>query len=288
MLSLSTHLYVFYSLTSSIITEISEYGFNYIEIWGTLPHFHYDDEEYLKKVAEALFAREMEIASFHAPFYTRLENKKPADPFSLSYCDEKERIRGLDEIRRFLESIYKIEFPMKLPVPIVLHTGFSADFDIKCQWEKLVYSFETLMSEVRGTSFILALENGSGGLDDPEWVAEFVTGFSSPYLRVCLDIGHANITSPDWLNNLKNYVDMVVDFHVHDNRGKIDEHLPPGEGSIDFEKFLSLTGGARLLTLELMDYSRGEKKEGVHEPLRKSVEFFKRRGVWKQFTGKLQ
>lgn len=55
------------------------------------------------------------------------------------------------------------------------------------------------------------------------------------------DIGHANITGDPvkFAEKIRHKIRYV---HVHDNNGKEDEHLPPGEGNIDFEKVISIIG----------------------------------------------
>ena len=51
-----------------------------------------------------------------------------------------------------------------------------------------------------------------------------------------LDIGHANT-----LGNLPEFLDVNIShFHLHDNNGTIDEHLPIGEGNIDMGLLVDL------------------------------------------------
>lgn len=58
---------------------------------------------------------------------------------------------------------------------------------------------------------------------------------NSPFLKACLDTGHVNIFSSlpitAWVESLGEF---LVHFHVHDNHGREDEHLPVGWGDIDF------------------------------------------------------
>ena len=83
-----------------------------------------------------------------------------------------------------------------------------------------------------------ALENGAFGALTR--VMKQVWG-----LKVCLDVGHANIEGLEetkdpkliydacYLEKLK---ERIVQFHLHDNHGLCDEHLFPGEGTIDCKK----------------------------------------------------
>ncbi len=282
MISLSTHLFVFYELDRKVVEKIGEWGFDDVEIWGTLPHFHYDDDRYLEEILAVLTGEGVKVASFHAPFYTRLVDRKPVDWFSLSDCDSAGWRRGVDEIKRFIDSIARFKGVSHIPVPVVLHTGFNRKDDVKCQYEMLHRALDVLIGYIRGSQFVWALENGTSGLDGPGAVADIVTSFSSPFLRMCLDVGHANITEEDWLAELHQYVDMVADFHVHDNSGERDEHLPPGSGSIDFDRFFNIAGRSRLFTMELMDYGRGDDWDEVVAPAEKSIYFLKKVGLWKR------
>jgi sugar phosphate isomerase/epimerase len=50
---------------------------------------------------------------------------------------------------------------------------------------------------------------------------------------MCLDLGHAFITS-DVIARLRDCADVIDYLHVHDNDGKLDAHLMPGDGAIDW------------------------------------------------------
>ncbi len=61
-------------------------------------------------------------------------------------------------------------------------------------------------------------------------------------LGFCLDIGHANTT--DQIDELiKEFKDRLINVHIHDNNGEMDEHLTLGEGNIDFKKVLDSLKG---------------------------------------------
>lgn len=51
-------------------------------------------------------------------------------------------------------------------------------------------------------------------------------------LHLCFDIGHAALyKTREWY--IPKYIDRISALHVHDNNGQSDEHLIPGDGSID-------------------------------------------------------
>jgi sugar phosphate isomerase/epimerase len=57
----------------------------------------------------------------------------------------------------------------------------------------------------------------------------------SPYLNLCLDIGHAN-TNEGPLAYIQKFGKKIVNVHFHDNNGKTDEHLDVGEGTVPWKK----------------------------------------------------
>jgi sugar phosphate isomerase/epimerase len=50
---------------------------------------------------------------------------------------------------------------------------------------------------------------------------------------VCLDFGHAHMDG-DLLDAIETVSGHVITTHVHDNHGRVDDHLVPFEGSIDW------------------------------------------------------
>jgi sugar phosphate isomerase/epimerase len=61
-------------------------------------------------------------------------------------------------------------------------------------------------------------------------------------LGICIDTGHAYMSHDAGrepvCNYLERYAGQLVHVHLHDNHGESDEHLVPGEGSIDWPRAL--------------------------------------------------
>ena len=89
----------------------------------------------------------------------------------------------------------------------------------------------------------------------PVTLRSLVAQIGSPALRLCLDIGHANVIAglrrTDLRHLLLPALDSVALFHVHDNLGarrrpadptapfdplRLDLHLPPGRGSLPWNE----------------------------------------------------
>ncbi len=56
-------------------------------------------------------------------------------------------------------------------------------------------------------------------------------------LGVCFDVGHANTAGT--VDDFLAHVERFANVHIHDNGGKRDEHLPVGDGSVDFKKVMA-------------------------------------------------
>lgn len=56
-------------------------------------------------------------------------------------------------------------------------------------------------------------------------------------LGICFDVGHAHTAGT--VNDFLAHADKFTNVHIHDNRGKSDEHLPVGDGSVDFKKVMA-------------------------------------------------
>jgi len=61
--------------------------------------------------------------------------------------------------------------------------------------------------------------------------------FEPDELGLCFDSGHAHITGE--LDILEHYIDRLTLTHLHDNRGRVDEHLLPGYGTIIWKPIIS-------------------------------------------------
>jgi len=78
----------------------------------------------------------------------------------------------------------------------------------------------------------IALENIAE--PTPEVSLQLIAAVDHPRMIHCFDVGHfhvfGSISLSDWFSRV-GPVDRIH-FHFHDNRGKSDQHLPVGEGSI--------------------------------------------------------
>lgn len=61
---------------------------------------------------------------------------------------------------------------------------------------------------------------------------------NAPNVGICLDVGHATAAKQDWEDFFNELGSSILHLHLHDNDGSVDQHLPLGEGSIDYRGFI--------------------------------------------------
>lgn len=71
--------------------------------------------------------------------------------------------------------------------------------------------------------------------EEPTTLLQVLECLDDPLFGHCFDSGHfnmfASVSLENWFSVLGDY---IVESHLHDNHGAADEHLPVGEGNIDF------------------------------------------------------
>ncbi len=78
----------------------------------------------------------------------------------------------------------------------------------------------------------IALENADLFNSKPEWMTDLFRYITSNGVGICLDSGHAHFSPMDVVERISTYGRRIVTTHFHDNRGRSDEHLSPGFGTI--------------------------------------------------------
>ncbi len=105
--------------------------------------------------------------------------------------------------------------------------------------EQAAATFTPLLKAAEPLDCRLALENIYE--DTPATLTALVGLLDSPWLGHCFDIGHwrlfGSTDQTEWLTAI---APRLLHLHLHDNRGQNDEHLPVGEGIIDYAPLMNL------------------------------------------------
>jgi sugar phosphate isomerase/epimerase len=102
-----------------------------------------------------------------------------------------------------------------------------------------VETWKPIVEQAERIDTTLAVENVFE--KTPTTILSLLEHINSPRFRHCLDIGHFNVfadtTIEDWVRTMAPY---IVETHLHDNMGGTDNHLPIGQGNIDFQSLSRL------------------------------------------------
>ena len=166
--------------------------------------------------------------------------------------------RAVDLALQRMEEAY--ELCMKIGVDrMIVHSGYFPPMYYK-EWhhEKSLLFWERFL---RGKeNFAIYVENSFE--DEPFMMAKLMDDFDKPNLKLCLDVGHANVTTAydfpveKWIEHLGN---RVAHYHIHNNMGTKDTHNSLGDGTMDMSSILRAieqnNSSAYTLTLESQDCS---------------------------------
>jgi sugar phosphate isomerase/epimerase len=130
------------------------------------------------------------------------------------------------------------------PRVIVFHPGYDElrYGSNRLDWLKNSIDFwREFVPYARELGCIIAMENIFE--KEPSTLRGLLEAIDDPCFRHCFDVGHWNMfasgTLEQWFVELGPF---TAECHIHDNHGQADEHLPPGEGLIDFSKLFDLLG----------------------------------------------
>ena len=181
--------------------------------------------------------------TFHAPFM----DLRPGA------LDDKIRQASLDRIKEVFDLA-----PYFHPLKIVCHPSFDERYYVYGNdlWlESSVKTWTELIALAKDAKTIIALENVYE--KDPHVLRRLLDALSSDSICFCFDTGHFNVFSFTplniWMQELGKYLGHL---HLHDNRGKTDEHLPIGCGTFPFAELfqtLRAIGAKPTMTLEAHD-----------------------------------
>ncbi len=189
--------------------------------------------------------------TIHAPFYEL--SPGAIDPYIRRVSREK------------LKKAFAL-IPVLGPKSIVCHLGFEENKHAYKEKEWFKYSLEA-WRELLETAIVhktpLMLENTYER--SPKQHRRMLTALDSPYSCFCLDVGHvlafAGNSWHDWLPELSPWLGQL---HLHDNHGRIDEHLAVGTGIFDFSDFFSYLQENNLKPLITLE---PHQEEGLGESL---------------------
>jgi sugar phosphate isomerase/epimerase len=229
---ISTHLYHNHRLSREHLVEIGAFGFERVELFATRTHFDYHNPAAVADLQEWLADAGLELHGVHAPIGESFAGGRWGPPLTLASTDAATRAKALSEAELALHIARRLAFSV-----LVVHMGLprsqhpAATDNSRDAARRSIEELRTL-AEPLGVQ--IAIEVIPNELSRAGSLVHFVDNvLESSGIGICLDFGHAHMDG-DLVDAIETVSEHLVTTHVHDNRGRTDDHLVPFDGTIDW------------------------------------------------------
>ncbi len=228
--------------------NMTDKGFDFLSGQGLHPEFYFcgDSIDRLEKPDIEKF-KKLSLAkgfkgTLHAPFFD----------LNIGARDRSIRIVSFERLIWALETASMLDCSI-----VVIHPGYGPwvlNHKIDPWLKRAAPMLIKLVEHAQTLKLKLAFENIYD--HDPYDLKKLLELVDSPNAGICFDLGHFNVFSKkpmqEWLDCLGEH---IFECHLHDNDKSADQHLPLGDGNLDYETIRAwLTGrgdNMPAVTLEL-------------------------------------
>jgi sugar phosphate isomerase/epimerase len=219
----------YHSSIFDCLEPIRAAGFSLIEICSFPAHLDYHDVHAIKKAGELISDLELEAYSFHAPFAPQID---------IASLDAEIRRHSLAEISKAAEAAAALGVRY-----FVIHPGpEDSHIPLEHRLQRMEHAanhLNQLADHCHRLGIRLVLENMLPHLffGRPQDVLWILGALKTTDVGICLDTGHAHLSGDlhSVVHKLSGHLWML---HTNDNNGQRDDHLPPGEGQIDWRSLI--------------------------------------------------
>lgn len=232
LFGVSTHLYLGDRLDRDHLVEIAAHHFEAVEVFAVRDHFDYRDRRAAVALAEWLDDTRLQLHSMHAPIAGHYSAGTWTAGLSIASSDEGRRKAAVDEALATLDVAAAIPYQV-----LVVHCGVPQPYAAAGDNHlgSLIKSLEELSPVAHRYAVRLALEVIPNELSTPTSLVSIIeSDIDALGLGICMDVGHARMMG-DVVDAIENCSGHLVSTHLHDNRGRSDDHLVPGKGVIDWD-----------------------------------------------------
>lgn len=234
---ISTHLYHNHRLCREHLQEIGAHGFERVELFATRTHFDYHNPAAVADLQQWLAEAGLELHGVHAPIGESFSGGRWGPPLTLASADPDTRAKAVREATLALQIARRLPFGT-----LVAHLGLprtqqptTADNGRDAARR----SIDALQRLAEPLGVTVALEVIPNELSRAGSLVHFVEDvLDTGGVGICLDFGHAHMDG-DLVEAIETVSEHLVTTHVHDNRGRTDDHLVPFDGTIDWPSALT-------------------------------------------------
>jgi sugar phosphate isomerase/epimerase len=251
------------------LETILQNGFSLIEVVFSPTHLDYKNRGAVQEAALRIDALGLEAYSFHAPFGNDIDISSP---------DLARREYALDEILRAVDAAALLGVHY-----FVIHPG-PENSDIPSREERLLRIenvcavLDRVAVRCSEAGIQCVLENKLphlmfGQSADLLWILASLEGNR---VGACLDTGHAFLAG-DLYQLVFKMAPYLRLLHVHDNKGHGDDHLPPGDGRIDWTVLLQKLSAGRYHGVFILELAGEGSPEQIMARARRGRSYLRKR-----------
>jgi sugar phosphate isomerase/epimerase len=228
---ISTHLFHDQRLSREHLEQIAAHGFEAVEVFATRTHFDYHDAAAIARLGGWLKETGLALHGIHAPIVQSMNGGDQwGEAISNAVGDSARRQAAVREAHAALT------IAREIPAEVfVLHLGTPTVQGGENNRSAAVRSVEEICRAAEPLGIRVALEVIPNPLSDAASLVSILErDLEFPRLGICLDFGHAFLMG-DVADAIETVAEHLFTTHVHDNRGKQDEHLVPFAGRINWD-----------------------------------------------------
>jgi sugar phosphate isomerase/epimerase len=214
-----------------VLEPLRDAGFRQIEVCSFPAHLDYHNQDDVRRAGDRLRELQIHPVSFHAPF---------ADHIDITALDEGEREAAIAELIRACDAAAQMGCDHIVLHPGPEREGRPPDEEFLQRMHHAAAALNRVAGHCCRLGIGLLLENMLGHLmfGHVRDMMYLLGEINTCEVGTCLDTGHAHLAQEMGLviQKLSGHLKMV---HVNDNNGHRDDHLPPGDGSIDWRWVLN-------------------------------------------------
>jgi sugar phosphate isomerase/epimerase len=270
---ISTHLYHDQKLDRAHLAQIASYGFETVELFATRSHFDYHDGSAIARLGDWLKDTGLELNSIHAPITDSLVGDRWGVTFSTALSDSTRRQQAVREAEAALQVATQIPFHI-----LVLHLGTPTVMKSAADNNRGAArrSVEEICRIARPLGVRVAIEVIPNELSAPaSLVSMLERDLEVDHAGICMDFGHAFLMG-DVGDAVETAAEHLIATHVHDNRGREDEHLAPYLGAINWDTALVTMQKIGYEGPYLMEVANSGSPAAVLEDTRRARQRFER------------
>ena len=256
LLGASTHMLRERPLGRDLLADVRAAGIESVELSDYHLGFDYDDASSIERIRDALLDLSLHLNSFHVHLAQLRDEYRPGSPnrivrpgptgkfdpeCDLATTNAQRRRSTLVAYRKAVDVLEALGGAILVMHDIMIpDPGSESDGpDPADRHDVRRAAFLDNLGDVaryaapKGVR--IAVENTSGGYtSEPERLLALIRDLSEPNVGIVIDTGHRNRIG-DPAAAIDVVAEHLIALHINDNSGQADEHLLPGEGSIQWE-----------------------------------------------------